>query len=50
MLILERSYAILTTNETTLERPVNKANRGSLSFLLDGVRVSVFSPSTPNFA
>ncbi|XP_046648885.1 ionotropic receptor 93a-like [Daphnia pulicaria] len=37
------TYAILTTNETTLERPVNKANRGSLSFLLDGTCDMVLS-------
>nr|CAH0101150.1 unnamed protein product [Daphnia galeata] len=37
------TYAILPTNETTLERPINKENRGSLSFLLDGTCDMVLS-------
>ncbi|KZS12141.1 Uncharacterized protein APZ42_022949 [Daphnia magna] len=30
------TYAILTTNETTLELPVTRNNKGSMSYLLDG--------------
>ncbi|XP_057374282.2 ionotropic receptor 93a-like [Daphnia carinata] len=30
------TYAILTTNETTLELPISRNNKGSMNYLLDG--------------